>query len=104
MQGFQKKKDVGLHSEILVENKLLKNLIKKKKENYKLNIVNDMKVKRKDQKVFWKLLEKLQEPKNDLFRNMISGKKWDDHFKTILRDDTREINYPQTSTEPGPLD
>ena len=40
----------NLHSEILVENKLLKNTIKKKKEEYRLRIVNEINIKRGDQK------------------------------------------------------
>ena len=42
--------------------------------------------------------------KNDLFKNSISGERWNDHFKRILRDNTGEINYPPNSSEIGPLD
>ena len=42
----------NLQREILAENKLLKNLIKKKKSEYKLKIMNDMKMNKKDQKNF----------------------------------------------------
>ena len=93
-----------LHSEILKENKLLKNMIKKKKEEYKLKIITEMQMKKGDQKKFWKLLEKLKHPKNDIFKNTISGNRWNEHFKGILRDNSREINYPPNSSDSGPLD
>ena len=57
----------NLQREILAENKLLKNLIKKKKSEYKLKIINGMKMNKKDQKNFWRLLEKLKEPRDNLF-------------------------------------
>ena len=79
-------------------------MIKKKKGEYKLNIINEMKVKKKEQKIFWKLLEKLKTSKTDLFKNTISGNRWNDHFKEILRDETREIIYPVNILEQGPLD
>ena len=94
-----------LHSEILMENKLLKNKIKKKKEEYKLNVVNEMKIKKGDQKTFWKLLKKLDNSKNDsLFQNSISVKKWNEHFKHILNDNSREVKYPPDCLDSGPLD
>ena len=85
----------NLHSEILVENKLLKNTIKKKKEEYRLKIIDEMNIKRGDQKKFWKLLGKLKNPKTDqIFQNSISGRNWNNHFQCVLNDKTREIKYP----------
>ena len=63
-----------------------------------------MKMNKKDQKNFWKLLEKLKEPRDNLFKDCISGKRWGEHFKGILRDDSREINYPPNSSDVGLLD
>ena len=95
----------NLHSEILVENKLLKHTIKKKKEEYRLKIINEMNIKRGDQKKFWKLLGKLKNPKTDqLFQNSIYGRNWNNHFKCVLNDNTREIKYPPVCLDTGPLD
>ena len=58
-----------------------------------------MKIRRRDQKIFWKLLGKLKHSKNDLFKNNISGGRWNNHFKDILKDSTREIKYPPNSSE-----
>ena len=82
----------------------MKSMIKRKKQECKLNVINEMKIRRRDQKIFWKLLGKLKHSKNDLFKNNISGERWNNHFKDILKDSTREIKYPPNSSEPGPLD
>ena len=42
-------------------------------------------MKRKGQKTFWKLPSKLQIQKNDVSKNIISGKKWNEQFKRLLR-------------------
>ena len=95
----------NLNSEILAQNKLLKNMIKKKKEEYKLKVVNEMNLKKGDQKTFWKLLRKLKNPKTEkLFQNAISGKKWENHFKRVLIDNSHEPKYPPDSQNIGPLD
>ena len=52
-----------LRSEIFKENKRLKNLIKKKKCEHKRVILDKMKLNHSDQKVFWKLLDKLHPKK-----------------------------------------
>ena len=62
-----------------------------------------MKMKKKDQKLFWKLLDRLH-PKKDVYKNCISGERWNKHFKNILRDKIREPKYPHDSLEEGPLD
>ena len=64
-----------LRSEIMRENKKFKKLIKRKKQEYKQGIIQDMKIKNRDKKHFWKLLDKLQKQKKDLFKSSISGKK-----------------------------
>ena len=59
----------------------------------------------KNQKYFWRLLDKLDgSPHDSLFKDGISGKRWIEHFKTVLRDENREISYPADSAELGPLD
>ena len=94
----------NLQKEILAENKLLKVLIKRKKSQYKSNIIQGMSFGKKDQKMFWKLLDKLSGSTKDLFQDSISSERWQGHFKGVLRDDSREINYPLNTTKVGPLD
>ena len=61
------------------DNKLFKNLIKHKKQEYKKEIVGNMNIKKKDKKLFWKLLDKLEMRKKDVFKNYIPASKWNDH-------------------------
>ena len=64
-----------------------------------------MKLTGKNQKYFWRLLDKLDgSPHDSLFKDGISAKRWIEHFKTVLRDENREISYPADSAELGPLD
>ena len=59
----------------------------------------------KNQKYFWKLLDKLDgSPREDIFKDCITGTRWVEHFKTVLREEERIISYPADSTDPGPLD
>ena len=98
-----KKNDINLKMEILNENKLLKNLVKKKKANYKLKILEEMGSTKTDQKTFWKLLDKIH-TKSKKVNNSISGKNWENHFKSILRSNHPTLVYPDNSLEEGPLD
>ena len=97
-------KDKALHNNILNDNKLLKKLIKRKKEEYRLGIIQDMNLKKGDQKLFWKLLDKLQTQNKDIFKNHISGKRWNEHFKSVLINDGQAPNFPPDSQENGQLD
>ena len=63
-----------------------------------------MKINKRDQKTFWKLLDKLYPKKDNVYKNCISGEKWNNHFKNILRDKHKEPLYPPNSHEEGPLD
>ena len=64
-----------------------------------------MNLTRKNQKYFWKLLDKLDGSSHEtLFKDLISGEKWIDHFKTVLREENRDIIYPEDSSDQGPLD
>ena len=80
-------------------------MLKKKKREYKLKIVTEMNIKRGDRKIFWKLLGKLNNSKNDsLFLNSISGEKWKNYFRGLLNDKTRDTAYPPDNYIMGPLD
>ena len=50
-----------------------------------------MKMDKKGKKTFWKLLDKFKETRDNLFKGCIPGKNLSEHFKGILRDDSREI-------------
>ena len=100
----QNPRDKDLNICILKDNKLLKKLSKRKKEDYKLGIIQDMNLKKGDKKLFWKLLDKLQDQKKDIFKRYISGKRWNEHFKSILVNEVREPIYPPDSQDNGPLD
>ena len=59
----------------------------------------------KNQKYFWKLLDKLDGSSHEnLFKDLISGERWVDHFKKVLREENRDIVYPDDSSDQGPLD
>ena len=59
----------------------------------------------KNQKYFWKLLDKLEgSPHDNLFKDLISGDRWVEHFKKVLREENRDIVYPRDSLDEGPLD
>ena len=62
-----------------------------------------MDIKKKDKKLFWKLLDKLEMRKNDVLKNYIPASKWNDHFKNILINQNEPV-FPQDSQEQGPLD
>ena len=68
-------KDKAIHYNMLNDNKLLKKLIKRKQEEYRLGITQDMNLKKGDQKLYWKLLDKLQTKNKDIFKHNISGKR-----------------------------
>ena len=99
------KSDRSLQQKISSGNKDLKKMVQKKKNEYKLKIVNDMNLTGKNQKYFWRLLDKLDgSPHDNMFKDCISGKRWVDHFKNVLREENRGISYPVDSVDRGPLD
>ena len=93
-----------LNLEIFNENKRLKKMIKIKKNEYKSGILENMEINKKDQKLFWKLLDKLQHNSDDIIKNNISGDKWEKHFKSVLQSKITTAKYPPDSREVGPLD
>ena len=99
------KSDSNLQRQVAASNKQLKKLVCKKKNEYKLDIVNKMNLTGKNQKYFWKLLDKLDGSSHEnLFKDLISGERWVDHFKKVLREENREIVYPDDSSDQRPLD
>ena len=81
-----------------------KNLVNKKKREYKQNVINDMGLSKNNSKKFWKLLEKLNPTKHDKdFTNKIPELSWINHFKKTLIG-TRTPQYPNNCMDEGPLD
>ena len=62
-----------------------------------------MHIKKGDQKMFWKLLDKLDNSKKDIFQNSVPGNKWNDHFKSIFRDQSSDSELPPDCPQKGPL-
>ena len=87
-----------------MDNKLLKKVIKRKKDDYRQGIIKDMNLKKGDHKLFWKLLDKLKSQKHDIFKQHISGEKWNEHFTDILVNKERAPTFPPDSHENGQLD
>ena len=96
--------DSSIREELFSLKKLLKTTIKKKKENYKENIIEQLNCSRKNSKTFWKILVKLKPNQNeDVFKKGISGQRWINYFKYILTSDTARP-LPDNPNENGPLD
>ena len=84
--------------------KQYKNMLKRKKKNYKLKAINEMSLNRREGKKFWKSLKKLDNSKSDeTFISTISAESWINQFKETLIS-SKEPVYPTNSTQQGPLD
>ena len=94
-------KDKALHNNIINDNKLLKKLIKRKTQT---KDYPGYELKKGDQKLYWKLLDKLQTQNKDIFKIHISGKRWNEHFKSVLINDDQVPNFPPDSHKNGQLD
>ena len=68
-------KNDAIRKEILTDNKSLKKMIKRKKDEYKEKIVQDMSLSKGDHKKFWKLLEKLQKANKNASKDHIPPKR-----------------------------
>lgn len=62
-----------------------------------------MALNKKDDKKFWKLLDRLKENRKNDFISRISEQKWKDTFEGILRRENGPI-YPPDCSDIGPLD
>ena len=94
------------HKEELVNLKrTLKKSVKRKKSQYKQELVQKMEWSRKDSKVFWKLFDKFEKRNDDeIFKECISGDRWVNHFKSILQNENSNGQLPQNTSPEGPLD
>ena len=97
-------KNDAIRKEILCENKSLKKMIKRKKQEYKEKIVQEMSLSKGDHKTFWKLLEKIQKENKNASKDHIPPKRWNEHFTKILRDKNGNPTLPPDSDKAGSLD
>ena len=80
-----------------------KKLVKDKKKRFKENIIQEMDLNKKNSKQFWKLLDKLKEPKHDTdFVNSIPEHNWKQYFESILIGE-KQPEYPCDCNDRGPL-
>ena len=96
-----------LKNDLTKRKKQLKKNVQKNKASYKENILNSMKLSRKDSRQFWKLLEMLEHKENDdIFKQAITDKNWTSHFKSVRQCDSQPINggFPNNTNEIGQLD
>ena len=89
---------------IYVVKKSYKSMLKRKKKNYHLEIMNQLNLTKKSSKCFWKLLDKLNSNKVwDTSKSGISANKWLNHFKSIFRNQNT-FEFPNNPDKIGPLD
>ena len=93
-----------IRQDIFLNKKALKNLVQKKKRQYKHSMLNEMSNSwgKKDQKEFWRKLEKLN-PSKKQFEINIPQQKLINHFKSTLNS-KRTVCIPPDSKDPGELD
>ena len=98
-------KNFSLRTELTNAKRFLKNLVRKNKREFKHNLLEQMKLNRKDGKIFWKLLDKMEQKEDDtIFKANISAEKWVTYFKSIFHDPSKSSKLPQNNAEIGPLD
>ena len=90
-----------------------KNIIKKKKEIHKVDIIRHLNCTKKNTKIFWKINFNLRE---DTFKSGISGNWWLNHFKSGISGNwwlnhfqsiftsEKTFSYPNNPNTRGPLD
>ena len=83
----------------------LKTRVKDNKMCYKKDILQKMEMSKKDSKLFWKYVNKLEE-KNDgnNFKEAITEERWLSHFKGITSCKDSEQHFPQNTMNEGELD
>ena len=95
--------DYELRAELFNQKKSLKNLIRKKKRLYEQTIINKMTYSKetKNQKSFWKLLNKLRKRSHDNIN--VSPEALTKHIRTTLTS-KRNISIPPNNYDVGKLD
>ena len=94
-----------LKSELYTKKKELKKTIQKNKTKFKNELMDQMKQSKGDSKKFWRLLDKMEQKKDDtVFRQGISNHRWVSHFKSIFQDSNKSHPFPENTRERGELD
>ena len=79
-------------------------MVRNKKLSYKTNILDELNLRKKDQKQFWKLVNKLTPSTPNNIMTNTSADTWRTHFKSILHNRNALDNFVPDSVEDGPLD
>ena len=98
--------NVAVRESLFVTKRTFKNMIKRKKTQYKKNIIDQMHLtKQSEIKQFWKLLNKLDLDKASTSdaANDISSAEWMNHYTNLLQGAAKG-KIPDNSSEHGPLD
>ena len=83
----------------------LKATIKGNKAKFKIDLLRNMNLRRKDTKMFWKLLDKLgRKQEKDILKDSISPTKWVDHFQNVSHNPNVNKLLPHNPREEGPMD
>ena len=85
-------------NELSKAKKTLKKTVQQNKIKFKNTLMQEMSLKKKDTKTFWKLLEKLgQKKSDDVIKECISSNKWTEHFKGVLHNPNTYKPLPQNT-------
>ena len=92
-----------LREDLHILKKTNKSLVKKKKNEYKSEILDEVNCGRKNSKTFWNILKKI-DPKSTerFFKKCISGHRWKNHFKSLFRKENT-VALPNSPNETGCL-
>ena len=97
--------NVYLKQQLTLSKKKLKKMVQKNKREYKNAIIVKMNYSKKESKTFWKLLDKLDKKKDNVFREEISEERWVSYFKSISNTKEGATNIIPPNTEAkGKLD
>ena len=85
--------------------KRLKRTVQRNKAKFKNTLLQKMNWNKKNSKIFWRLLDKLDQKQGaDVFKESISSNRWIAHFKGVLHNPNIASSLPKNTTREGPLD
>ena len=92
-------------SELSQAKKMLKKAVQRKKIEFKNTLIEKMNFRRRDAKMFWKLLDKLdQKHGENVIKDGLSSNKWIEHFKSVLHNPCVLKPLPKNTKVEGPID
>ena len=98
--------DVGIRENLFFTKRTFKNMVKRKKNVYKKDIIDKMHLtKQSEIKTFWKLLNKLDfdQMKTRNSANDVTPSEWMKHYTNLLQG-AAQGKIPDNTAESGPLD